>query len=259
MSKQLSNKHRHHLLFKPQRYKFVANFQNFNANFPYQNNNRHTLKIMKLKDQNFKEVKTIIFDFGNVLLNIDLSLTIEAFQKLGIDKLNAEDIHPNNVGVFHAMEVGHASEQDFIDEMKRLCSKPEKISDQQILEAWNALLLPLDKRVYDLLDALRKNYKVILLSNTNKPHHDFFEAKLNRENPTGRTFKSYFDHVFYSDELQLRKPEPEIYQAVQRITGLEASTTLFIDDNAPNLVEPHAMGWQVYNLVKPEVVFDLFE
>lgn len=247
------------LLFKRQRYKFVAYFQNLGTNFLDNKVSAQHKRIMKLKNRDFSEVKTIIFDYGNVLMDIDISLTVEAFKKLGIDRLNPEDIHPNNVGVFHAMEVGSASTQDFIDEMKNFSSNPEKISDEQIIDAWNALLLPFDKRIYDLLDDLRQNHKVMLLSNTNKAHHDFFEAKLNRENPTGRKFKSYFDNVFYSDELQMRKPEREIYQKVQDITGLDPLTTLFIDDNAPNLVEPKAMGWKVYNLVKPEVVFDLFE
>ncbi|MEF9950692.1 MAG: HAD-IA family hydrolase, partial [Mucinivorans sp.] len=165
---------------------------------------------------------------------------------------------PNNIGIFHAMEVGQASQQNFVDAIRKLASKPQNITDQQIIDAWNLLLLPFDYTRFELLDRLRENYKIILLSNTNKVHHDYWVPKFDRENPFARSFNSYFDHIFYSDELQLRKPEREIYETVQQIAQISPLTTLFIDDTAPNLVEPQKMGWNVHHLLKPQTVFDLF-
>lgn len=214
---------------------------------------------MKIKNKELDHIKTIVFDYGNVLLDIDISLSVEAFERLDTVKFNTNDIHPNNVGVFLDMEIGKASINDLIESVKSRCNNPLYITDKQIIDAWNAMLLPYDYRRFKMLEELRKRYKIILLSNTNKAHHDYFEAKFNAENPFRQPFRSFFDHVFYSDELGVRKPGREIYQEVERLAALDASTTLFIDDNAPNLIEPRAIGWETYHLVKPETVLDLFE
>ncbi|MEG1371904.1 MAG: HAD family phosphatase [Mucinivorans sp.] len=213
---------------------------------------------MRLKNTAYNKIETIIFDFGNVLLDIDISLTVDAFRKMGIDKFDERDIHPNNIGIFHDMEIGKASKDDFLAQMRSMSSRSEEIADQQIIDVWNRLILPFDYTKFELLDKLAKKYNVILLSNTNKLHHDFFEHKFDCENPFGRPFKSFFDYVFYSDEMKLRKPEREIYEVVQDTAKFDPQRTLFIDDNAPNLVEPAKMGWMVHNLVRPETVFDLF-
>lgn len=214
---------------------------------------------VKLKNPKYNNIETVVFDFGNVLIDIDTNLTIEAFNKLKVENLNPLDIHPNNRGIFLKTELGEASTADFVTEIRQKCVEPDKISDRQILDAWNALLLPFDYSRFELVNRLKQTYNVILLSNTNEAHHIYFEAKFNAENPWRMDFKSLFDHVFYSDELGLRKPEVEIYQKVMQVANLVPEKTLFIDDNAPNLVAPQALGWHTYHLVKPETVLDLFQ
>lgn len=214
---------------------------------------------MKLKNNELANIKTIVFDYGNVLLDIDISRFIEALEKLDIETFDPQDIHPNNVGVFLDMEVGRASIKDLITRIKSRCKNPDNITDTQITDAWNALLLPYDYRRFELLEELSENYRIVLLSNTNKAHHDYFEAKFDAENPFHRPFRSFFDHIFYSDELGLRKPGREIYAKVESLSALDPAKTLFIDDNASNLIEPRAIGWHTYHLIKPETVLDLFE
>lgn len=187
--------------------------------------------------------KNIVFDFGGVLLDIDLSLTINAFSELGLQLPDPTAIHPNNSGPFLALEKGLISTNDFLDTLQSYSTTEPKPSHEKLLQAWNALLLPYQWHYFELLDTLReRGHKIYLLSNTNQPHHIFFEERFARENPSGRTFGSYFDIVFYSDELKMRKPDREIYAYVEKEIG--SNDILFIDDNAPNLVEPQKMGWQ---------------
>lgn len=215
---------------------------------------------MKLKNIELAEVEDIVFDFGNVLLDIDIKRSIDAFATLGVDKIDPHSVHPNNSGVFLQLEVGSVTAEQFCDQIRSYASQGAQITDKQILKAWNELLLPYDYSRFELIRQLRKSgYRVHLLSNTNKPHHDHFEAVFNRENPFGFTFKEIFDGIYYSDELKIRKPEAEIYETVAEMAGLEGRKTLFVDDNAPNLVAPKELGWHVYHLVKPETVFDLFQ
>lgn len=212
------------------------------------------MSAKKLKDSKFSNVKTILFDFGNVVLDIDISLSIREFEALGLAGFSASDIHPDNRGIFYDIEIGAISPKEFVDAL-RLKSD---IEDSVIVDAWNRLLLPYDYTRFELIQELRKSYRVALLSNTNKIHHDFFEARFNNENPLDLTFKGAFDHVFYSDEMECRKPGVEIYERVANILEAQPEELLFIDDNAPNLVSPSQMGWSTYHLQKPETIFDLF-
>lgn len=200
----------------------------------------------------------IIFDFGGVLLDIDIKLTVNALTALGLTELDPKHIHPQNSGIFLESEVGAISDDAFFEALGAMCTgtRPTR---QQLEEAWDALLLPFNWSRFEMLDELRASgYGVYLLSNTNSPHHIFFERHFDRENPWGRTFTSFFDEVYYSDLLHLRKPGREIYEQVVRLSGVAPCRTLFVDDNAPNLMEPVAIGMHVHHLVAPQTVQELF-
>lgn len=214
---------------------------------------------MKLKNPELKNIHTIIFDFGNVLLDIDLNLTMNALHELGIIDINPQNIHPQNSGIFLQSEVGAISTDTFLETLRQQSTLTPKPSKEQVLAAWNALLLPYDYKRFEMVEELRKNYTVILLSNTNKPHHDFFEQRFADDNHfAGKTFRECFDTVYYSDEIRLRKPDVAIYRTIQNLKNLNPGRTLFIDDTAENLIEPRKLGWSTYHLQKPETVLDLF-
>lgn len=213
---------------------------------------------MHIKNRELKEVRNIIFDLGNVLLDIDISLTIEALKKLGLTNFKESEIHPHNAGIFLELELGKITNQEFYDKIKGYATGVVP-SDEQIKQAWNALLLPFDYERFELLDKLRKNYKIFLLSNTNLPHRECMFVNFKENNPAGKDFESYFDACFYSDAMHLRKPNIRIYQTLLQETGIRAEETLFIDDNAPNLPTAEELGIKTHHLVKGESVFDLFE
>lgn len=216
---------------------------------------------MKLKTTIATGIKNIIFDFGGVLLDIDIPRTINAFQELGLTNMKSGEIHPNNAGVFLQLELGNISEEQFIKTLQSYVPQGEPIPTQaQILDAWNTLLLPYDWKRFELLDQLKvSGYKIFLLSNTNLPHRDYFIAKFDLENPAGRTFESYFDHCFYSDTMHLRKPDPQIYITALQEAGIKADDTLFIDDNKPNTDAAAKLGIHTFHLTPPHTVLDLFE
>lgn len=216
---------------------------------------------MQIKPAIATGVRNIIFDFGGVLLDIDIRLTINAFGAFGLNALKADEIHPHNAGVFLQLELGNITEEQFIRTLQSYVPAGRPVPDrEQLLGVWNALLLPYDWRRFELLDRLRESgYGIFLLSNTNLPHRQYFIDRFNRENPAGRTFESYFDRCFYSDAMHLRKPEPEIYLAALREAGIRAGETLFIDDNKPNTDAAAKLGIQAFHLAAPSTVFDIFE
>lgn len=216
---------------------------------------------MILKPSIATGIRNIIFDFGGVLLDIDIRRTVDAFRRLGLCDLKSAEIHPQNAGVFVQLELGKITQEQFVATLQSHIPAGKPVpTTAQILDAWNALLLNYDWRRFELLDRLRESgYRVFLLSNTNQPHREYFIDKFNRENPAGRSFESYFDRLFYSDAMHLRKPDPEIYLTTLREAGIEAGDTLFIDDNMPNTDAASELGIKTVHLVTPTTVFDLFE
>jgi putative hydrolase of the HAD superfamily len=57
-------------------------------------------------------------------------------------------------------------------------------------------------------------------------------------------FISWFDGGIFSGDVQHIKPEPEIYEMLERRYRLEPSQTVFIDDLASNVAHAQSRGWQ---------------
>jgi len=178
----------------------------------------------------------LIFDFGNVLIEIDPARSIQAFQALGAPAdLNLE------ADFFHDFETGIHSAAGFRDALRGQLKWAA--SESSIDRAWNELLLEVPLRTLAKLHQLRaKGYKLALLSNTNPIHIDEVRRRLG---PYGyAAFERCFERIFYSYEMGLRKPDPAIYAAVDRELGItKPKEVLFIDDNAANIDSAARHGW----------------
>jgi len=195
-------------------------------------------------------INAIIFDFGDVFINLDKQATIDGLQKLGLSAWN-DDLDQLNL----KYELGAISEEDFLLGFQK---KIPNASIDEISKAWNAILLDFPLYRLEFLQMLSKKYRLFLLSNTDAIHIDTFEQK------TGPSFYSdfyqCFEKVYFSFEIGMRKPNPEVYNFVLDQNGLQAKQTLFIDDKKENTDAALALGLHVWNLqVGKEDVVDLFD
>lgn len=174
------------------------------------------------------KITTIIFDLGGVILNLDQDKTLRAFSRLGVE---LEDIHSNNT-IFADFETGKISADDFRQFL--ITSLKGNASAEQVDQAWNAMLLDLPAYRLEMIQNLRKRFKVLLLSNTNSIHIDAFHAYLQQNFPA-LNWMALFDKVYYSYEIGYRKPNTDIYEFVLKEHGLQPHQALFIDDNKGNL------------------------
>ena len=122
-------------------------------------------------------VKNILFDLGGVLFHIDYQRTIKAFQKLGLTDFEAHFTQHQQNDVFDAFETGKISAHYFVDELQKLLPH---CSEQQIIDAWNAMLIGIPKENLDLLEKLSNNYRLFLLSTTNVLHIQVANAYLKK-------------------------------------------------------------------------------
>ena len=188
-----------------------------------------------------ESVEALVFDLGGVLLDVQLQRTLRAFEALD----------------FRDLELGLITQEEFAEAVRRTFPAVAAIPDEQLLEAWNAMLMPFDVQRVELLRELGKRCPVYLLSNTNLPHRIRFRESFRER--FGGSFDELFVRCFYSDELHLRKPDPEIYRSVARQIGTPPGKLLFIDDNAANVSAARGEGWQACHLTGGITVTDLFE
>jgi putative hydrolase of the HAD superfamily len=173
-----------------------------------------------------------IFDLGGVIINLDQELTIQAFNKLSAVPFESVYAPKNQVALFDAFDKGTISDFEFFSELKHLIRYNGP--DENLLYAWNAMLLGVPEKRLDLLINAKQNYSTFLLSNTNETHISAFESDLYQTHGV-RNFEDYFDKVYYSCRLGMRKPDKEIFQYVLEHNNLLPEETVFIDDSVQHV------------------------
>ena len=184
-------------------------------------------------------INHIIFDLGGVILNIDYKLTEQAFIEAGVTDFPALYSRLKQSDLFDRLEVGTVSRGEFIDEMRKLAGP--NVTDAQILSAWNAMLLDFPVRRLQILQQLRLYYDLFLLSNTNEVHEEAFNQILLRSHGIPN-IGVFFDKVYLSHRVGMRKPNKEIFERVLSDNGLKPEDTLFIDDSPQHIAGAKEAG-----------------
>ena len=165
-----------------------------------------------------KNIKNIIFDLGGVILNIDYHLTSKAFKELGIKDFDAIYSQAAQNNVFNNFETGALTSTEFRDYLKQFI--PTK-TDSEINKAWNSMLLDLPKERIMVLNAIKSNYRIFLLSNTNSIHVDAFTTYVDTTFGP-QLFEQLFEKHYFSNEIGFRKPNANAFMHVLNENGLLA-------------------------------------
>ena len=194
-------------------------------------------------------IKNIIFDFGDIFINLDKEGLQNALQSLGIQEWNSELNLLNE-----SFEKGLCSEELFLTGIQKHTSDENL---DEIKASWCKILSDFPIHRLEFLEELKPNFRLFLLSNTDAIHIAHFRKTVG-EAFYLRFFNS-FEKVYFSYDMGLRKPQPEIYEQVLTENNLKASETLFVDDKKENTDAAKQLGIQVWNLqVGKEDVVDLF-
>ncbi len=199
-----------------------------------------------------QKIKNIIFDLGGILLNIDFKIATENFRKLGVNDFDNFFRQDHVSQIFADLETGKITPADFYEEF--LTQTGIKTSYQELVSAWNSLLLDFPPKRIEWLKGLRQNYRLFLFSNTNKIHYDAFIESFREM--TGEDFNSYFTKAFYSHEMGLRKPFPEGFEFILKEQNLNPAETLFIDDTLQNVEAAGLLGMKTIHIKPPMTILD---
>jgi putative hydrolase of the HAD superfamily len=201
-----------------------------------------------------QKIKNIIFDLGGVFLNLDFKQTELAFATLGVGNFNEYYTLQTVSPVFERLEIGLITPETFYDEFRAIVNLP--LTNEEIMHAWDALLLDFPPERIKWLKEIAKRYKIYLLSNTNEIHYNSF-TKTFKEQIGNGNFDELFIKAYYSHQLGLRKPSKEIFQTVLANENLSAAETLFIDDSYANIETARSAGLQTIYLPTPKTVLEL--
>jgi putative hydrolase of the HAD superfamily len=192
-------------------------------------------------------VKNIIFDLGNVIVNLDFDATINAFNALGsnVDLMDHKMVYADET--FYNIEVGKISPSVFLDEVRKIL-KDSNLSDNQIVEAWCAMFLDTPENRVKKLQELGEKYNLYVFSNTNQLHIDRFIDDFN--SVYHFDFNSLFTHVYYSHDIHERKPDVSAFEKVIELSGVTPDETLFIDDLEKNISGAQKAGLKTFWLQK---------
>jgi len=203
-----------------------------------------------------ENIDFLIFDLGNVIIDIDYAFTINKLKNLLPDDKHklTDNFFPAK---FHKdFEKGFISAQEFRNEVRNYFQ--EDWSDVLIDELWNSLLKNIPLERIDLIKELGKDFGLAVLSNTNSLHVDKL-GQILLEDTGEASLDIIFDRVFFSHEMGMSKPDEEIYKSVIQELGVQPERTLFFDDLLENLNGAKKVGLQTFHINHDKALIRFFQ
>lgn len=195
-------------------------------------------------------IEAIIFDFGDVFINLNKQAIDSEFRKLGLTAWH-DDLDVLN----KKYEIGKIDELEFMQGFQKHLPNADL---SEIRAAWNSILGDFPLYRLEFLQMISQKYKLFLLSNTDHTHIEKFEH--NEGQTFARDFYSCFEKVYFSYEIGIRKPDENAFKYVINNHNLNPKKTLFVDDKKENTDMAEKLGFQVWNL-QPGIddVVELFD
>jgi putative hydrolase of the HAD superfamily len=179
-------------------------------------------------------IRTIVFDFGNVLGFFDYARTTDRLARHS--PLSGDAIRRFLYGgeLEDAYEAGRISSAEFLRRARAACRI--ECPDDELARAYAEMFWP-NEEVCAVVPRLKPRYRLLLGSNTTPLHSDHFRGQF------ADTLR-HFDGLVFSWEVGARKPRAEFFRHCERLAGCAPGECLFIDDMPANVVGAQACGWQ---------------
>jgi len=169
--------------------------------------------------------QALLFDLGDVIIGLDFPKAYEAAAKLSpfsVDEMPRVISRAKLAGPY---ERGEISNKQF---HRRFCEALEMSLDYDRFEHLWGDMFQLETLLPDeLFKELARNYRLLLLSNTNDIHFRFIRERY----PVLR----HFDDFVLSYEVGVMKPDAGIYAEAVRRAGAAAAECFFVDDKQVNV------------------------
>ena len=202
---------------------------------------------------NLTAIKTIIFDLGQVIIDLDPDAVISRLK--GYSDKQADEIVRliTESQVLIEYEVGNMTDDYFCDEVNKLLGTniPLVIFEQ----IWNSFLGVIKPEKLQLMEDLKNQFEVLILSNTNAIHQREFDLRVSSIRP-GNIMSDMVHTAHYSHCMGFRKPDLRIYERVLDLHRLNPAEVLFFDDRIENIVAAQILGIKGIQVTYSDQILD---
>ena len=189
------------------------------------------------------EIKAVLLDLGNVVLGVDFRRVFKYWSEVSCTPLNIFHTHWSIDKPYESHEKGQIDFETYSHHLSTTFDIT--LTLDQWITGWNQLWTQPVTSTVNLLPRIAENYQLYALTNTNRIHADFFKREYCSE-------LSNFNHLFISNEIGLRKPEPECFEFVCKYIDLQPSQVLFLDDTKMHVLAAQTLGILAQQVEKPQ-------
>ena len=169
-------------------------------------------------------IRAVLFDVGGVLSSEDEmpEHLVRAFTLPG----SPDDID-------RQIATGEVSEADFHATLIAVGASTAE-ADDLMAQMWDWYCGSPDEAMLDWARRISARVQVGIISNS--------ADGARREEERRYAFSSIFEHIVYSHEVGLAKPDPRIYALACELVGVEPHEAVFIDDRSENVAAAREFG-----------------
>ena len=197
--------------------------------------------------------ETVIFDLGEVIIDLNGEAVSERLRSASGKDLDYQELIVSSPLMLQ-YETGKISEGQFRSGMMELLDV--SFSDREFDDIWNLMLGDIPKRRLALMEELKEQYQVLILSNTNPIHVRKFDEIVS-EQMAGKKMSDLVHRAHYSHVLGCRKPDADIYQSVIDEHQLTWGKALFLDARLDNVEAARQAGIHAVRVEYPDQIFEI--
>jgi epoxide hydrolase-like predicted phosphatase len=175
-------------------------------------------------------IKCVIFDLGDVIVDLDFSRFFnEIITPSPLNKPQAT-IYLEFFRQSDIYHQGKITDEEFFKQSCELLEIGEELTQTHFFEAFNSIISNLNTDVVKIVKQIKENnsIKIMCLSNINASHWKYLKKQK-------WDIWELFDEFILSHEIQLTKPDPEIFKLAIRKARCKPKEILFIDDGLNNI------------------------
>lgn len=194
-------------------------------------------------------IKTIIFDLGGIIVNLNKDKSIETFKSLGLGEVEKFLDNCYQLGPFGKVEHGSITVKEFCEEIREITNT--QVADEDICRAFTDFLVDIPRERLEYVKKLKSmGYRTFVLSNNNQVIYPVLCEMIKEVD--NEPIESYFERIYISCEMKLTKPSKEIFEALVADSGITPSEALFIDDGAHNIKTAEELGFNTLHIESNE-------
>ena len=193
-------------------------------------------------NQKTSQPAAIVFDLGKVLVDFDYGIAASRIGAAGKMSLPEIQKYLSQSDLLIRYETGHISRKEFYVEASRVTGYAGTL--EEFGKFFGGIFTEIPQMTALHTALRRKGFPTYIFSNTN----DLAVEDIREKFP----FFSNFDGYILSYEVRSMKPDPKIYEALEKMSGERGAKLLYIDDRAENIAAGAARGWQTILQESPE-------